>query len=221
MTTAVSLVTIDHLQYSSIQSLSCIWFFATPWTAACQASLSITNAWSLLKLMSIALVYIFNNKFFPLKVKWKWNSLSCVWLFVTPWTIAHQAPLSMDFSRQEYWSGLPCPPPGDLPNPGIEPRSPALGADSLPAEPQGKPKFFFCFRSIHCHNQFLLVNIYLPYMSFLSVKEVRDNNVAILKFTTNTFQCIAIDCSAHTACTYYNKILHFSTIINYFYKYIC
>ena len=42
---------------------------------------------------------------------------------VTPWTVAHQAPLSMGFSRQEYWSGLPCPPPGDLPNPGIEPAS--------------------------------------------------------------------------------------------------
>ena len=57
----------------------------------------------------------------------------------TPWTIAHQAPLSMGFSRQEYWSGLPCPPPGDLPHPGIEPRSPALQADSLTAEPPGKP----------------------------------------------------------------------------------
>ena len=44
----------------------------------------------------------------------------------TPWTIAHQTPLSTGFSRQEYWNGLPCPPPGDLPNPGIEPRSPAL-----------------------------------------------------------------------------------------------
>ena len=51
-----------------------------------------------------------------------------------------QAPLFMGFSRQEYWSGLPCPPPGNLPNPGIEPTSPALQADSLLAEPQGKPK---------------------------------------------------------------------------------
>ena len=57
---------------------------------------------------------------------------------VTPWTVAHQAPLSMGFSRQGYWSGLPCPPPGDLPNPGIEPRSPTLQADSLPSEPPGK-----------------------------------------------------------------------------------
>ena len=59
---------------------------------------------------------------------------------MTPWTVAPQAPLFMEFSRQEYWSGLPCLPPGDLPNPGIKPRSPALQADSLPAEPPGKPK---------------------------------------------------------------------------------
>ena len=53
----------------------------------------------------------------------------------TPQTVARQAPLSMGFSRQDDWSGLPCPPPGDLPNPGIEPRSPALQVDSLPSEP--------------------------------------------------------------------------------------
>ena len=51
----------------------------------------------------------------------------------------HQAPLSMEFSRQEYWSGLPCPPPGDLPDPGIKAGSPVLQADSLPAEPPGNP----------------------------------------------------------------------------------
>ena len=60
-------------------------------------------------------------------------------LFATPWTAAHQAPLSMKFSRQGYWRGLPFPSPGDLPNPGIEPRSPVLQADSLPTELQGKP----------------------------------------------------------------------------------
>ena len=54
--------------------------------------------------------------------------------FVIPWTVARQAHLSMGFSRQEYWSGLPCPPPGDPPNPGIKPRSVALQVDSLPAE---------------------------------------------------------------------------------------
>ena len=67
------------------------------------------------------------------------KSLSRVQLFATPWTVAHQAPPSMGFSRQEYWSGLPFPSPGDLPNPGIKPRSPALQADVLTSEPPGKP----------------------------------------------------------------------------------
>ena len=61
------------------------------------------------------------------------SCFNCVRLFVTLWTIAHQDPLSMGFSRQEYWSALPCPPPGHLPDPGIEPKSPvtpALQADS-------------------------------------------------------------------------------------------
>ena len=66
-------------------------------------------------------------------------SLSVVSDFVTPWTVAHQTPLSIEFFRQEYWSGLPCPPPGDPPNPGIELESPALQADSLLTEPSGKP----------------------------------------------------------------------------------
>ena len=67
-------------------------------------------------------------------------SLSHVWLFVTSWTVARQAPRSIGFSRQEYWSGLPFPPPGDLPNPGIKSRPPVLQVDSLPSEPPGKPK---------------------------------------------------------------------------------
>ena len=67
--------------------------------------------------------------------------VSWVRFFVTPWTVAHQAPLSMGFSRQEYWSGLPFPPPGDLPSPGIKPQSPALQADPLPSEPPGKPYY--------------------------------------------------------------------------------
>ena len=56
-----------------------------------------------------------------------------------PWTVTYQAPLSMGFSRKEYQSGLPFPSPGDLPDPGIEPGSPALQADTLPSEPAGKP----------------------------------------------------------------------------------
>ena len=72
----------------------------------------------------------------PGKVKVK--SLSRVRLFATPWNVAPQALPSMGFSRQEYWSGVPFPSPGDLPDPGIEPRSPALEADTLTSEPPGK-----------------------------------------------------------------------------------
>ena len=72
--------------------------------------------------------------------------LSCVWLFVTPWTVAHQAPLSMGYSRQD-WSGLPLSSPGDLPNPGIKHESPTIQAVSLPSEPQGKLRVFRSIQS--------------------------------------------------------------------------
>ena len=67
------------------------------------------------------------------------KSLSHVQLFVTPGTVAYQAPPSMGFSMQEYWTGLPFPSPGYLPNPGIEPRSPTLQADALTSKPPGNP----------------------------------------------------------------------------------
>ena len=78
------------------------------------------------------------------------ESVSCsvMSIFVTPWTVAHQASLSMGFSRQQYWSGLPFPSPWDLPDPGIEPRSSALQADALPSEPPGK----LCNKRSH-HNE--------------------------------------------------------------------
>ena len=86
---------------------------------------AMTNLDSILKSRNITL---------PTKVLLvkKEKSLSHVQLFVTPRTAAYQAPQSMKFSRQEYWSGLPSPSPGDLPNPGIKPRSPSLQADALP-----------------------------------------------------------------------------------------
>ena len=90
------------------------------------------------------------------KVKVKVKSLSCVRLFATPWTVAYQAPLSMGYSRQEYWNGFPFPSPGDLPNPGIEPRSATLQADALPSEPPGIPKKYLnnknhiCNWSLYC-----------------------------------------------------------------------
>ena len=80
--------------------------------------------------------------------------LSCVQLFVTTWTVAHRLVCPWGFSRQEYWSELLFPSPGDLSNPGIEPRSPALQADSLPSEPPGKPKN----TGVGCH--FLLQGIF-------------------------------------------------------------
>ena len=67
------------------------------------------------------------------------ESLSRVQLFVIPWTVGCQAPLSMGFPRQEYWSGLPFPSPGDLPDPGIEPTYPALAGERFTTEPPGKP----------------------------------------------------------------------------------
>ena len=76
------------------------------------------------------------------------KSLSCVQLFATPRTVAYQAPLSMEFSRQEYWSGLPFPSPGDFPDPGIEPGFPALQADALLSEPQGSPNVIIIMKQI-------------------------------------------------------------------------
>ena len=70
-------------------------------------------------------------------MKVKVKLLSYVRLLATPWTVAYQASPSMGFFRQEYWSGLPFPSPGDLPDPGIKPGSPALEADTLTSEPQG------------------------------------------------------------------------------------
>ena len=72
-------------------------------------------------------------------IKREVKSLSHVRLFATPWTVDYQAPSSMGFSRQEYWSGLPFPSLGHLPDPGIKPGSPTMQADSLPSEPPGKP----------------------------------------------------------------------------------
>ena len=93
-----------------------------------------------------------------MKIKIEWNLLSHVWLFATPWTVACQAPLSMGFSRQWYWSSLPFLPPRDLPDPGTEPKSPALQADSLPSKLQGKPKIKitytkkkWCLTHTHTH----------------------------------------------------------------------
>ena len=86
---------------------------------------------------SFCLIFFLSYFFLLLWKKWKCHLLSGVWLFMTVWTIACKASLSMGFSSQEYWSGLPFPSPGDFPHPGIKPRSPGLQADSLPSEQLG------------------------------------------------------------------------------------
>ena len=97
---------------------------------------SVTKFASICDLILISQVLCFCSAFNFLQRK-KVKLLSHVRLFATPWTVAYQAPLSMGFSRQGYQSGLPFPSPGDLPNPGIEPASPTLQADTLPSEPPG------------------------------------------------------------------------------------
>ena len=85
------------------------------------------------------------------------KSPTSVRLFETPWTVAYQAPPSMEFSRKEYWTRLSFPSPGALPNPGIEPQSSALQADTLPSEPPVKPV-------THILNQKFLLNVLCKYI---------------------------------------------------------
>ena len=102
--------------------------------------------------------------------------LSCVHLFATPWTVIYHAPLSMESFRQEYWSGLPFPSPGDLPDPGIKPRSPALWADAFPSEPPGKLSVRKGYIKSHKEND---PNLYLI-LIFLSVP----------RYTSKCFACL-------------------------------
>ena len=90
-------------------------------------------------LYSLYVIYKIRKKVMKMSFNSSVSLLSRVRLFATPWTLSHQVPLSMEFSRQEYWSGLPCTPLWDLPNPGIEPRSPTLQVYSLLSEPMEQP----------------------------------------------------------------------------------
>ena len=119
-----------------LSCFSCVQLFATPWTITHQIPLSIKLPG---KNTGVGCHFLLQEIFpsqgsNPHLLHWQADSLP-----LTLWTVAHQAPLSMGFSRQEYWNGLPFFSPGDLPNPGIEPRSPALQADSLPLSCQGSP----------------------------------------------------------------------------------
>ena len=119
------------------------------------------------------------------KVRW---SHSVVFI-VTPWTVAYQTLLSMEFSRQEYWNGLPCPPPGDLPDTGTE--SPALQADSLPFELAGKT---YCLRKCYkfltqCASNCLLFCFYLSLLSSWNLWSYM--NVLINKIQKTFMGCIS------------------------------
>ena len=101
-----------------------------------------------------------------------------VWLFKTPWTVAHQDPLSMEFPRQEYWSGLPFPFPGHLPNPAFEPASPAFQADSLPSEPPGKSRSSLKWCQFHFKLPLVILfqSIPLPIQPFIIYPSIHPSN---------------------------------------------
>ena len=121
--------------------------FASSWTMACQAFLSFTVSQSLLRLMSIESVMPLNYLILSCPLLLLASVFPRIKVFSKELAVASggqsigaSAPPSMEFYRQRYWSGLPFPSPGDLPDPGIEPRSPALQADSVSSKPPGKPK---------------------------------------------------------------------------------
>ena len=127
----------EFLLFYILNSTWYIYIFSFYFCICWMAMLVIINRYFIMVIFCISLMafHIYWSFVYPQNgVK----SLSCVWLFVTPWTVAYQAPPSLGFSRQEYRSGLPFPSPGDLPNPGFEPRSPVLQADALPSKPPGK-----------------------------------------------------------------------------------
>ena len=154
----------------SAQSLSHVRLFVTPWTVASQAPLPveilIQKYWggmpfptpressqprdgTVVSCMGRWILYHHHNHLGSLGEALKSVSLlSCVCLFETPWTVASQAPLSIEFSRQEYCSGLPFPSSTDLSSPGIEPGSPELQADSLPSEPPGQALLIYSDHTI-------------------------------------------------------------------------
>ena len=98
--------------------------------------------------------------------------------FVTPWTVACHDPLSMGFSREEYWSGLPCPPPGDLPDLGIKPRSPVLAGRFFTAEPPGKSQslLHYCFIFI---NALSLLSLFINYLILFVLFLISVNSMRI------------------------------------------
>ena len=129
----------DSSVHGILQARILVWVFIS----SSKGSSQLRDQTHILSLHCIAILLHCRGILYPLshlgRLLLLLSHFSHVGLCATPETAAYQAPPSLGFSRQEHWSGLPCPPPGDLPNPRIEPRSPTLQVDSLPAEPQGKP----------------------------------------------------------------------------------
>ena len=165
-----------------MKSLSRVRLLATSWTAAYQApppmGFSRQEYWSGVPLPSLKVGSLAHNS--GDTVLHKCLVLSHVWLLVAPWTTAGQAPLSMGFPKQEYWSGLPFPLPKDLPDPGIKPTSPVLAGGFFTTEPPGKP----CSSQVSTDNEAkwtwlvtLLLSQHLLYLdqSFLSMSELNES----------------------------------------------
>ena len=134
-----------------------------------------------------------------------YQSLTCVQLFAITWTVACQAPLSMGFPRQGYWSGLPFPFPGDLSNPGIKPRSPSLQADSLPAEAQRKYLIHLTWMIFTIIYLVLQVTVYISYFTLLGCKflEGRNDFLSIFEYLSTTLLSNSTELSHSILCDGY------------------
>ena len=137
------------------------------------------------------------------------SHFSCVWLLTTIWTAASHAPLSMGFSRQEYWSGLPFPYPGHLSNLGIEPGSPALQTDILPSEPLGKPYYVPADSNVYTF-QFLLSGIIVS-ASFWETC-LRTQNIRPLNNKKRQWSFLILKCCQRCWCLQEQKRKRYASI---------
>ena len=136
------------------------------------------------------------------------KSLSHVRFFATPWTAAYQAPLSMGFSRQEYWSGVPFPSPGHLPNPGIEPRFPVQQAHALPSEPPGNPGIMYHAKGFKLRKKLvptfqtgvrlktLGVRTHITHFFYLQIASMCTTRIASRAYSSLPYLC-SVSCARH------------------------
>ena len=141
--------------------------------------------------------------------------LSRVQLFASPWTVAYQAPPSMGFSRQDCWRGLPFPSPGDLPNPGIEPGSPALQADALPSEPPGKP--WCCWYTKASPNKKVFKVAYMTHYACEDIHKLQDFLVSIIHSFIKNKTSICVTC--HAVYKWVEVCLEVISVVDFIYYY--